>query len=189
MSTLSTRDRWLAATLPALVILLGGGLYYLRPAGKEIALLKRQVEGLGSLDDQLDRVALARTGQAKMEETVAKLRNIRPPATAVFNRNLAMQQLSKLCQAHTLSLAGTNLEAGDGRLPPALKSAALTLTQHGGTTPPEVWRIDLTGSYGNVVKMLEGLENAEALIIPLGVSMKTDPRERKPTCWTLTLWL
>lgn len=189
MSTLSTRDRWLGATLPALVILLIGWIYYLRPAGKEIALLKRQVEGQGSLEDQLDRVALARANQAKLEETVAKLRNVRPPATAVFNRNLAMQQISKLCLTHTLSLGNTKLEAGDGRLPPVLKTAALALTQHTGATSPEVWRIDLTGSYGNVVKMLEGLKNAEALIIPLSISMKADPRERKSTCWTMTLWL
>jgi hypothetical protein len=189
MSTLSTRDRWLAATVPALVILLIGWIYYLRPAGRETALLKRQVEGQGPLEDQLDRVALARSGLEELEKTVAKLRTVRPPATAVFNRNLAMQQISKLCQTHTLSLVGTNPEASDGRLSPALKSAALALTQHGTTTPPEVWRIDLTGSYSNVVKMLEGLKNAEALIIPLSISMKADPRERKSTCWTMTLWL
>ena len=189
MSTLSIRDRWLAATLPALVILFIGWVYYVRPASKQIAILTRQVEAQGPLEDQLDRVALARTSLAELEKTVTQLRTVRPPATAVFDRNLAMQQISKLCRAHTLSLGGTKLEAGDGRLPPALKSAALALTHQAATTPPEVWRIDLTGSYSNVVKMLEGLKNADALIIPLTVSMKSDARERKPTCWTLTLWL
>jgi hypothetical protein len=37
--------------------------------------------------------------------------------------------------------------------------------------------------------MLEGLKKAEALIVPLSLSMQTDPRERKPATWTMTLWL
>ena len=189
MSNLSTRDRWLSAALPALVILLVGWVYFLRPAAKETSLLARRVEGQGSLQAQQDRISRARASQAELQQTVARLRDAPPPAGAVFNRNLAMQHISQLCETHLLTLTATKAELGDGRLPAALKTAALSLPTTAGATPPQVWRIELAGSYGNVLKMLEGLKKAEALIVPLSLSMQTDPRERKPATWTMTLWL
>lgn len=189
MNTLPTRDRWLAAALPALVVLLAGWIFYLRPVAKEVSLLERRVENQGPLDARQDMVSRARAGQAELEKTVADLRENRPLASAVFNRNLAMQSISQLCETNGVSLSETKLEPGDGKLPPALKTAALLLTNHAGGTPPQVWRIELGGSYANVMKLLDGLKKAEALIVPLNLSMKADKSERKPATWAMTLWL
>ena len=86
-------------------------------------------------------------------------------------------------------MSETKLEPGDGKLPAALKTAALSLTHNTAATPPQVWRIGLGGSYSNVMKLLEGLQQAEALIVPLNLSMQADKNERKPATWALTLWL
>lgn len=189
MSTLPTRDRWLAAALPALVVLLLGWMFYIRPAAKEVSLLERRVENQGLLQARKDMVAQARSGQAELEKSVARLREARPAGGAVFNRNLAMQSISRLCETNNLSLSETKLEPGDSKLPAALKTAALNLTTSAGGTPQQVWRIELGGSYANVMKLLEGLKKAEALIVPLNISMKADKTERKPAAWAMTLWL
>ena len=189
MNPLSLRDRWLAAALPALVILLVGWVFYLRPAEKAISLLAQRVENQGSLQAKQDMISLARNQQASLETTVAQLRDARPPAGVVFNRNLAMQQISRECDAHGLSLTETKLNPSDAQLPAALRTAALSLNHPPGATLPQIWQIELTGTYGNVMKLLGGLQDADALIVPLNLSMTTDKRERKPTSWTLTLWL
>ena len=189
MSTLSTRDRWLAAALPAIAVFLAGWVFYLRQAAKEVSLLERRVENQGPLQARQDLVSRARAGQAGLENTVARFRDASPPAGAVFNRSLALQHISRLCETHRLNLSETKLEPGDGKLPAALKTAALSLTNSTAGTPPQVWRIGLGGSYSNVMKLLEGLQQAEALIVPLNLSMQADKNERKPATWALTLWL
>ena len=182
MSTLSTRDRWLAAALPAVAVFLAGWVFYLRPAAKEVSLLERRVENQGPLQARQDLVSRARAGQAGLENIVARLRDASPPAGAVFNRSLALQHISRLCETHRLNLSETKLEPGDGKLPAALKTAALSLTNNTAA-------IGLGGSYANVMKLLEGLQQAEALIVPLNLSMQADKNERKPATWALTLWL
>lgn len=189
MSTLPTRDRWLAAALPALVVLLAGWVFYIRPAAKEASLLERRVENQGSLQARQDMVSRARAEQSQLESAVARLREAPPPVGAVFNRNLAMQHISRLCETNLLSLSETKLEPGDGKLPAALKTAALLLTKNSGGTPPQVWRIEMSGSYSNVMKLLDGLQQANALIVPLNLSMQADKNERKPATWAMTLWL
>lgn len=189
MSTLPTRDRWLGAALPALIVFLAGWVWILRPAAKDVSLLERRVQNQGPLQSRHELVALARAGQAELEKSVGRLREVSPPLSSVFNHNLAMQTLSQLCESHHLSLDKTQLEPGDGKLPPALKSTALSLAKQPGGTPPQVWRLELSGSYSGVLKLLAGIQNAEALIVPLSISMQTAKNNRLPAAWTITLWL
>jgi hypothetical protein len=189
MNTLPTRDRWLAAALPALLILLSGWLFTIRPAAKEVSLLERRVENQGTLQTRLDMVSNARAGQAELEKNLARLRETLPPPGSVFNRNIAMQQISQLCETHRLSLSETKLELGDGKLPASLKTAETSLIKSASGPPPQVWRIELVGSYSNVMKLLDGLQHTQALIVPLKVFMQADKNERQPTTWAMTLWL
>jgi hypothetical protein len=121
-----------------------------------------------------------------VEKTIADKRAVPAGDESVFDRNSAMQQVSLLCAAHELSLDKSALETG-AQLSPALKDAAPALAS--GGLAPQVWRIELSGAYPNVVKLLEGLQKSKPLIVPLNLTMQTGKTERQPASWVLTLWL
>lgn len=183
---MTTRDKWLASILPALVTLLIGWIFFLRPSGRELTNLRQRVENQGPLIARQALVTRAQVDLADLEAAIAARRSVAPTEDGVFDRNAAMQQVSVLAAASELSLNAAALEPG-GRLPPALQEATAALAQH--ATPPQVWRIELTGNYPGVVKLLGGLQKAKPLIVPLSLSMEADKNERKPAKWVLTLWL
>lgn len=187
MTALTTRDKWLAAALPAMVILLVGWFVFLRPANRDLALLRQRVENQGPLANRQAQVARAQAERADLETTLATLRKPPENESAAFDRNAALQQVSQLCATHGLSLNGTSVELG-GRLPTPLQTATAGLAK-AGATQPQVWRVELSGTYPGVVKLLEGLQKAQPLIIPLNVTMTVDKNERRPATWVLTLWL
>lgn len=184
---MTTRDKWLAAFLPALVLLLVGWFVFLRPANRTLAGLRQRVENQGPLSHRQAQAARAQAERADLEKTLAALRQPAPAESAVFDRNAALQQVSELCAKHGLGLNGTSAEAG-GKLPPTLQTAAAGLAK-AGTTPPQVWRIELSGTYPGVQKLVEGLQQTKPLIVPLNLSMTVDKNERRPAHWVLTLWL
>lgn len=186
MNTMNSRDKWLAAALPAMLTLLLGWLIWLRPAGREVGQLRQRVRNQGTRDSQQTLLAVAQATRSELEKTLSDKRGAIPNDQSVFDRNWAMQQVSVLCDANSLSLEKSTAETA-APLSPALKEALPAVTRNG--TPPQVWRLELSGSYPNVVKLLDGLRKAKPLIIPLNLSMQTGKTERHPTKWVLTLWL
>lgn len=185
---MTTRDRWLAAALPAFVSLLAGWLFILRPGGREINALRLRVEAQGPLSVRQALVAQAQADRAELLKAIAGKRDTVATGGTYFNRNSAMQQVSLLCAAHGLSLDATAPEPG-GLLAPALVAAAPAFTRGGDATVPQVWRIEVSGGYPGIVQLLEGLRRAKPLIVPLNLSMETGKTGRIPTKWVLTLWL
>ena len=186
MSTMTTRDKWLAAALPALITLFVGWLFFLRPASRELAGLRQRVENQGALSNRQALVAAAQLERTDLEKDIAEKRRSPAKEGGVFDRNWAMQQVSLLSAAHGLSLNATAPDPA-GKLPPVLQEATAAMTPH--ATPPQVWRIELTGAYPGVVKLLTGLQKSKPLIIPLNLSMEIGKNERHPAKWVLTLWL
>ena len=189
MTPRTTREKWLLSILPAFGVFVIGWVFFLRPAHQTVAILRKRVEQQGSLSAKQALVAQAQAERASLEKAVAARRaaaagNEEPG----FDRNWAMQQVSLLCAANDLSL---NTAAPDtsAKLPPALKDATAALTRNGKATQPQVWRIELTGGYTGMVNLLDGLQKAKPLIVPLTVSMETARTERRPSKWVLTLWL
>jgi hypothetical protein len=187
MSAMSIRDKWLAAALPAMVTLLLGWLIFLRPAQRETATLRQRVINQGPISARQALVTRAQAERADLEQTLAERRTAPREEDGVFDRNWAMQQVSLLCATHGLSLNATALESG-AKLPPALQEATAAL-QRGGGTSPQVWRIEVSGAYASVVRLLVGLQKTQPLIVPLNLSMKAGRTERQPALWTLSLWL
>lgn len=185
---MTIRDKWLAAALPALVTLLVGWLFFLRPAAREITNLRQRMENQGPLSAQQALVAQAQAERADLEHAIANRRIAPAMEESVFDRNSAMQQVSLLCATNGLSLNAIAPEHGE-KLPPALQAATTSMTLTANATPPQVWRIELSGSYPAVVKLLDGLQRAKPLIVPLNLSMEVGKNERIPAKWVLTLWL
>jgi hypothetical protein len=187
MSTLSVRDKWLAAALPAMVTLLLGWLILLRPAQREVVALRQRVINQGPLSARQALVVQAQAQCAELEKAVAEKQAAPPSEGSVFDRNWAMQQISLLCAAHGLSLNTTALETG-AKLPSALQETTAALLRAGGTAP-QVWRVEISGSYPSIVKLLAGLQKSQPLIVPLSLSMQAGKTDRQPAAWALSLWL
>lgn len=187
MNTLSPRDRWLATILPALVILLGGWIFFLRPSGKEAALLRQRVANQGSPTDRRQLVNYAHEERAALEKQIAAKKEAIARESSAFDHNAGMQQVSMLCTEFGISLNVASAEMGS-TVPLVLKDAAALLAT-GGRQAPVTWRIELSGSYGSVLKLLDGLAKSKPLIVPLNLSMTSAQDTRTPPTWTLTLWL
>lgn len=186
MSVMTVRDKWLAAAIPALLTLLIGWLVYLRPAGREVAQLRQRVTNQGSLDARKAQVAAAQVDLVELQKSIAEKRAEPAAVGSFFDRNWAMQQISLLCEAHGLGLEKAAPDPS-GPLAPLLRESLPAIGNTG--TAPQVWRVEVSGNYPAVVKLLAGLEKAKPLIVPLNISMQTGKTERHPSFWVLTLWL
>jgi len=186
MTTYLPRDRWLAATLPALLTLLIGWLAFIRPASNENAKILQRVESQGPLEARKALVTRAQADREVLEKSIAAKRGNSASDESVFDRNWAMQQISLLCGVHGLSLEKSAPDPA-AQLSPALKDALPAFSARG--TAPQVWRLEFSGAYPNVVKLLDGLQQAKPLVVPLNLSMQTGKSERRPASWVLTLWL
>lgn len=192
MTSLTERDKWLAAALPAMLTLLLGWLVFLRPAWRETSLIRQRVQNQGPLSTRQAQVAAVQVENAAIERALADTDEPKDPdaepAVTLFDRNWALQYIALFSARHGLSLNETSLEIA-AALPPALQQTAALLTKLPGGQRPQVWRLELTGNYPAMVKLLEDLKDVKPLIVPLNISMEAGKTERLPAKWVLTLWL
>lgn len=186
-STLTTRDRWLAAALPSMALLLISWLLLLRPAARELALLEQCVLNQGPIETQQALLAAAEAELADWEKTLNEKRALTAAEAPRFDRNEAMKQVSQCCAELGLSLDkfAPDLSA---QLPQKLKLAQSKLAATEGSSP-QLWHLEFHGSYPAVLKLLVALRDLKPLVVPLNVSMQMGKTDRHPTSWVLTLWL
>ncbi len=188
MTQRTTREKWILAALPALGTLFIGWTFFLSPANHVIETMRARVEKQGPVSARLMQVARVKEDCDILAKAAAGKRAAAAEQGMRFDRNHAMQQISLLCAQQGLSLNTTAADTG-GKLPPPLQDAAAATLAGEGATAPQLWRLELSGPYGSVVKLLEGLREAQPLIVPLNLSMETGKKERQPAKWVLTLWL
>jgi hypothetical protein len=186
-ATMTSRDRWLAAALPAMLLALLGWLWLLRPAAREVALLEQRVVNQGPIETQQALLAAAEAELADWEKTIAGKRAQVTAEAPVFDRNEAMKQISKLCAEGGLSLDKFAPDRS-GQLPAALKAAQAALAVEGGSRP-QLWRLEFSGSYPAVLRLLAAMRDLKPLVVPLNVSMQAGQTDRHPAAWVLALWL
>ena len=188
MTPKTTREKWLLSFVPGFGVFVLGWLLFIHPAEKEVTRLRNIVERQGSLSARQAQVVQASAEQTTLERAIAAKRTVLADEEILFDRNTAMHQVSVLCAENGLSLNAAAVEAS-AKLPPALKDATPTLTRNPAATPPEVWKIELTGGYGGVLNLLGGLQKAKPIIVPLTISMQAGKNDRQPAKWVLDLWL
>ena len=186
MSPKTLREKWMLALLPAILTLLLGWAIFYSPKDGEV--LRKHVESQGPLSARQARVALAQAEAAALEKTIAQKRAALTADPGGFDRNHAMQQVSELCAAQGLSLNAAKVDA-TARLPKALDAASGSMLHNPAATEPQVWRFELSGSYAAMQRLLEGLQRAQPMIVPLCISMDTRKNGHHPQKWVLTLWL
>lgn len=188
MTLKSDTDRWLAAALPAILILLLGWFVFLHPLSNERNLLARRLENMGGLAGKRNASELARRDLSDLNAELSRLQADLDSLRIGFDRSLAMRRISALCETHGLQIGQTSVEKGANRLPPALKSVESKFSTVDGK-PPEVWRVELAGSYPAVTRLLMDLASTAPMLVPLNLTMEADPKERRQPTWNLYLWL
>lgn len=186
MKPRTTREKWMLALLPVVLTLLLGWAFFVRPADKQLALLKQRVAAQGSAAAKRAQIDRARQERTSLEKTLKARQQAAEAEENTFDRNAAMQEVSALCSACGLSLNKTEQDL-TGKLPKNLQEAASALGE--GATPPQLWKLEFSGAYPEVIRLLDGLQKARPLIVPLAVSMQSGKTERTPASWVLTLWL
>ncbi len=185
---LKTREKWLLTIAPALLLLVVFELSTLRSGRKDLAELKQQLQNRGPLEAKQAQVQKLAQLHTVLQQSVDALRTPGKASVAIFDRSLALQQVSEFAGNSGLTLISSALETS-AKLPPIMQQALPAMVRQPNATQPQVWRIELRGPYRAMVSLLETIQKSTPLIIPLGVGMQTEEDARKPLNWTLTLWL
>jgi hypothetical protein len=188
MTLRTDSERRLAAALPALLTLLLGWSLFLGSVSKEERLLRQRVKNLGSIRDVGTQVEQARIDLVALNGEAETLRGQLADGALTFDRNTAMRRISMFCEEHRIQIRQTAVETSSSKLPTALRQSQPGLRGEDGM-PPQVWRIELAASYGAMLRLLQDLSTTSAAIVPLNLTMDSDPKERLQPVWKLYVWL
>ncbi len=188
MTLRSDSDRWLAAALPAIAILLSGWLFLLKAASAEERLLRRRIENQGSLTSRQAQIESARADLESLVSEAETLRTKTGGERPIFDRSQSLRRISVLCDALGIRIGATERDKGGSRLPAAIASAVPAMVS-GDPDAPQVWRIEISGPYPSVVKLLQDLASSSPVLVPLNLTMEGDPKERLMPVWNLYVLL
>lgn len=184
MATLSTREQWLLAFLPSVLLALFAGGWWLRPAMRETAALRQRIQNTPSPDTRTAQIQSLHREMESVRQEIEALRTSPSGHPPNFDRNASLQLISSLCARHEIELHGAALEPGRV-IPESLKTSAK------GTeaAPPQVWRIDAAATYGAMRRLLDDVSSTPVLIVPLSLSMTAAEKPGQPAQWVLMLWI
>lgn len=191
---MSARDKWLLAILPAILtaILYVFGKGWIsekalkdarlqsekaRAAMLQPAVLAGKMKVLGELNDKLsDQRDLA----AKLGES-AKSVQLKPSG----NRTETLKKISEMLNAKNLSLLNS-ARLAEGALKDSKHSA---LAEQIGLPVPELWRMEIAGSYRNMLEAIDAMGASDSFIVPLSIGMEPLNEDAGTQRWSLTLWI
>ena len=184
MAVLSSRERWLVACAPAVLLALLGGGWWVRPALRETAMLQQRLVNQPSAATRSSQAATLRREIESLKHEM-DVHSASPSGRPLhFDRNAALQHVSALCDTHGIKLHGAAVEAGRV-VPESLRLAAAGAE----APPPQVWRIDADASYAAMRRLLEDLATTPVMIVPLSLSMTSAEKPGRPARWMLLLWI
>jgi hypothetical protein len=182
----------MCAVLPALLtgIILQAAVTH--PLERENENLERQIKAQGPMPARQAMLKQLDAENAQLEKIANEKRKAlkegSPAGKAGFNRTVALQQISRLCEDGGLLLVSSAPDPST-KLPPAMAEAAKVLLRPGDASQPQVWRLEMRASYGEFLKFLNDLAGVPPMVVPLNLGMQPDPNEDNPISWTLTVWL
>jgi hypothetical protein len=199
---LSNREIRLLMLVPALVILTVYAVVYERPLCLQINTLN---SAIGKIQEnpvapsQLDRAnveIVILTSQIDLEKR--HLAASTQPSLALptwwptsDGRVSALAGIDAAFDSHAVQVLTTShLPAGSisGIAPRSLQDFAAAVTREGHSQLPQVWRIDVIGSYADVLAALSDIGHRDAFVMPLGISMESINPETTYRKWSLWIW-
>ena len=198
---LSDRDKNLALVLPAIVVLVVYGVFFLRGKLAEQSQAARQLEAARSaapppeaLEEQGRQVDLLKKLRAdlqtQMHDTKSRWQALVAACTTPVGRNERVARLTRLMSDNKLDLLeDRNADTGqDVKLSPALERLTERMRELSAGQKPDLRRLRFHGRYSDVHQLLQELSQGDVVAIPVGLTMKTNAdRERRE--WTLLVWI
>lgn len=188
MTLRSDSERWFVACWPAILTLLAGWFLFVGGAARERRELARRMDNQGSVENQRALLESARGELALIGREKERLEAELATGRLAFDRGTAMRKVSLLCQELRLQIGEVKPEPSANLMPVSLQHATAGIPSMDGAAA-QVWRVELTGSYPSVTKLLKSLAANPPMSIPLSLTMTCDPKERKPPVWNLYLLL
>lgn len=199
---MSQRDKILLLVLPAMLVALGYGLFFLLPGMKTRAKLEKDLAAArGKLPSSAETAqaasrlrqadeSLARAKKQQQELQTAWQELTRPCVnhSRRADRWTCLMSLLKRHQIHVVDHAPHDGTAKHKTSLPLEKLARSIAEQH-TQEQPQLWRLHLVGSYLSVLKALEDLGSGEAVAIPVSLSMTRPDTATKLREWTILLWI
>jgi hypothetical protein len=112
--------------------------------------------------------------------------------TTSSGRLNAVAQIDSVFKAHALYILSTSPQPNTAIstvAPQSLQDFAGAVARDGHAPVPEIWKIELVGSYGDVLNALDELHRSNLFIIPLGLSMAPLDDQSGYRRWSLWLWV
>lgn len=184
---LSPRDKWMCAIIPALLTGLIYQYAFIHPVGVDIESIQKRLDTQGPLAARQAALKQAEADHAQLLHRVADMK--KPGITRLhFNRTAALQQISKLCESGGLTLVSSSPDTA-AKLPPSIDQVASLLASPADSLPPQIWRLELQGSYPAMVEFLDGLGATPTLVVPLNLGLQPNAEDTRPLNWTVSVWL
>lgn len=188
MTLRSDSERWFVACWPAIITLLAGWFLFLDSVAKERRDLSRRIGNQGPIENQRALLASANEDLAAVTRDMERLAKEIEEKRLGFDRGVAMRRVSLLCEELKLQIGEVKTDTSAKHVPVALRQAVAKLPNKDGS-PPQVWHVQLEGSFPSVMKLLQSLASSSPMMVPLNLTMESDPKERRQPVWNLYLWL
>lgn len=194
MVKLTDRDKWLCTALPAILTLVIYGWVFTRPVQRETAAMRAELQAQDSTELRAQRLATAREESVRLSEEAAGARQdmagleipaAAQPILAAQNRAGTLHRLSEMCASAGLTLGSARKQEGG----PTAGSATGELLKNLHWEAAEPWRLELSGSFRDMSRWLDGLSAAGIQALPAGLDMEPGTEPSQPVVWTLDLWL
>jgi len=188
---LTPRDKWMCAVLPALLTGIIFQMALTHPLDRENEGLEKQIKAQGPIAARQSALKQLDAENAQLARIAAEKRKGVQGGTEGkpgFDRTVALQQISRLCEDGGLILVSSAPDPST-KLPATFADTAKILLKPTDSSQPQVWRLEMRGSYGEFLKFLNQLASVPSLVVPLNVGMQPDANEDNPIRWTLTVWL
>ncbi len=208
MKSSAARDRLLKMLLPGLLVFVVYVVYFL--SSKQKALSKAE-EALTSTRSKAPPPQLLLSKQAEVDRVQQELNKVAGnsqtlkkewdalmgPFARADQRAARVEKLHALLEGSYHSnvprlevLKVGPIDAGsdtrDLKLSPTQENLLKLLIENNGGQKPTLFRVQVAGSYWQVVGFLQALDAQETIAIPLGIAMKEEKGVKR---WTILIWI
>jgi hypothetical protein len=192
---LTARDCRIISVLPAVVTVLAYLILLLRPALRQTAGLKNELASQDSPAVREERMARAQADNARLKSEFEAAKEVAAKGTGStdafvqgIHRAATLHDVSRLCEAAGLTLTSSS-PVGDVSPAAGGGTGVRGLLDKAGWKNVEAWRLDLRGSYGGMLRMLNSVLADGVPIMPVGVNMEPAAEDAKPIAWSLIVWM
>jgi hypothetical protein len=193
MST-SERDRWIKICFPAILTLLIYSWGYARKNSTTLTDARKQLSEFSMLPSSQSALTKKTMELSKLGDQVNDFAARKTAAAggsgvrkSSVGRTTALKVLTGLAEKSGLVL----LEAAPNEMATPMLKVITTISKGVDLPDPQLWRMELAGSYLDMLNMLTELQKIDVFAVPVEVKMEPlkDDAVGPAVRWTLTVWI